>query len=65
MKKDKGKIVMRGMGGFLCPPDHPMHKQSVETDLRRRPENRGWMSLEAAVDCEYLDNATRLAARPS
>lgn len=54
---------MQGMGGFLNPPGHPEHKQSVETDLRRRPENRGWMSLSTAVDCEWLDAATRRVAK--
>jgi hypothetical protein len=63
MKKETGRIVNQGVGGFLCPPGHPMHKLSVETDLRRKPENRGWMSLEAAIDSEGLDDATRAAAR--
>jgi hypothetical protein len=58
-KKEKGKIVNKGMGGFLCPPGHPEHSYSVETDLRRRPENRGSMSLSAAVNYEWLDNITR------
>ncbi len=61
--KEKGRIAGNGMGGFLCPPGHPTHKSCVETDLRRRPENRGSMSLEAAVECEYLDDATKAAAR--
>ncbi len=63
MKTEKGRIVGRGMGGFLNPPGHPEHTHSVETDLRRRPENRGGMSLSSAVECEYLDRATRRAAR--
>ena len=58
-----GRIVAEGMGGFLCPPGHPAHEQSVETDLRRQPEKRGYMSLKAAVDCEWLDNATQNDAR--
>lgn len=62
-KKEKGRIVLSGMGGFLNPPTHPEHTRSVETDLRRRPENRGSMSLSCAVDCKYLDDATRAAAR--
>ena len=52
---EKGKIVHRGMGGFLCPPGHPMLTMSVETDLRRKPENRGSMALDYAAKCEYLD----------
>jgi hypothetical protein len=64
MMKEQGRIVTgNGMGGFLCPPTHPMHTQHVETDLRRRPENRGRESLEYAVEDETLTNATRAAAR--
>ena len=63
IKLNKGQIVMQGMGGFLNPPTHPEHTQSVQFDLRRKPENRGSASLSAAVDCEWLDNATRAAAR--
>jgi hypothetical protein len=63
MKTEKGKIVKTGMGGFLNPPTHPEHDWSVQTDLRRRPENRGSMCLSSAVDCEWLDPATRAAAR--
>jgi len=62
-KKEKGKIVRHGMGGVLCPPGHPMHDWSVQTDLRRREENRGGMCLESAVNCDWLDAATRAAAR--
>jgi hypothetical protein len=58
----KSRIVNQGMGGFLCPPGHPMHTHSVETDCNRRPQNRGGMCLESAVDCEWLDAATRSAA---
>lgn len=63
MKTEKGKIVKHGMGGFLCPPGHPMHEYSVETDLRRRPENRTSMSLEYAVESPMLDAATKAAAK--
>lgn len=62
--KQKGRIIHgEGMGGFLCPPGHPMHDYRVETDLRRKPENRSMMSLQAAVDCEWLDDAARGDAR--
>lgn len=63
MKKEKGRIRRKGMGGFLNPPTHPEHAMSVETDLIRRPENRGSMSLTAAVDAEWLDDATRASAK--
>jgi len=62
-KKEKGRLVNRGMGGFLNPPGHPEHNWSVEFDLRRRPENRGSMSLSAAVECEWLDPVARGEAR--
>ena len=63
MTGQKARIVQEGMGGFLCPPGHPMHKQSVETDLRRKPENRTRMSLEYAVESPLIDAATQAAAR--
>jgi len=63
MSKEKGNIVNRGMGGFLCPPGHPEHDHCVETDLRRKPENRSSMSLGYAVDSPMLDDATKAAAR--
>jgi len=61
--KEKARIVSGGMGGFLNPPTHPGHRAHVMTDLRRRPENRGSMSLESAAESEWLDPATRAAAR--
>ena len=62
-KKEKGKLVKGGMGGFLNPPNHPEHDFHVETDLRKRPENRGGMSLSAAAECNWLDGLTKAAAR--
>jgi len=61
-KQEKGKIIPNGMGGFLCPPGHPTHTQSVQTDLCRRVENRSAMCLESAVNCEWLEPGTRAAA---
>jgi len=65
MKYISGRVVRdnHGMGGFLCPPTHPMHTHRIETDLRRKPENRGGMSLDYAVDCEYLDPTIRKEAK--
>ena len=60
---EKGRIVRGGMGGFLNPPTHPEHDWHVETELRRRPENRGGTSLRGAAESEWLDPATRAAAR--
>jgi hypothetical protein len=48
-------VSTSGMGGFLNPPGHPEHTMHVEIDLRRKPENRGGMSLSAAAKCETLD----------
>ena len=62
-KLENGKIVAGGAGGFLNPPTHPEHNFHMETDLRRRPENRGFMSLSSAKDCEYLNRESRQAAR--
>jgi len=61
--KQKSRIIREGMGGFLCPPGHPMHDWHVEAGLRRKPENRDLYSLKAAIKCEQLDDATRVAAR--
>jgi hypothetical protein len=59
----RAKLIHEGMGGFLNPPTHPEHDWSVQTDLRRRPENRGSMSLTAASTCEYLDGFISGAAK--
>lgn len=64
---EPGKIIggtpKHGMGGFLNPPGHPEHTHHVETDLRRKPENRGSMSLSSAVECAWLDPFTRAEAK--
>jgi hypothetical protein len=61
--KERGRVVASGMGGFLNPPTHPEHAFSVETDLDRRPCNRGGMSLSSAADCDWLDDNTRADAK--
>jgi len=61
--KERGRIVASGMGGFLNPPTHPEHTHSVETDLDRRPCNRGAMCLSSAVECDWLADDTRAAAK--
>lgn len=63
MQAERGRIASGGMGGFLNPPGHPEHTMHVETDLRRRKEDRGGMALSSAADCEWLDHETRQAAR--
>lgn len=62
--KERGIIVNKGLGGFLNPPTHPEHDYSVEYDLKRRPEDRGSMSLSYAVEkADYLTDETRTAAK--
>lgn len=61
--KERGRIVHKGMGGFLNPPGHPEHEWSMQIDLKRRPENRGGMSLSAAAECDWLADLDRAAAR--
>lgn len=57
--KDQGSIVHEGMGGFLCPPTHPEHNQSVCS----RVGDRFSMCLSSAVDCDWLDEGTRNKAK--
>lgn len=64
---DKARLVCdgRGAGGFLSPPGYPTQTCRIETDLRRRPENRGSMSLDYAVreGRDQIDQATVRAAK--
>lgn len=53
--KEDARVTSGGMGGFLCPPGHPEHSYHVETDLMRRPENRGGMNLSSAVESDWLE----------
>ena len=63
MESNQARInYTSGAGGFLDPPTYPTHSISVETDLRRSPQNRGSMSLEYASTCEYIDEGTRAKA---
>jgi hypothetical protein len=59
--KERGRVVLSGMGGFLNPPTHPEHTHSVETGRRSNPDC--CMSLTSAVESEWLDDGTRLAAK--
>lgn len=54
VKIEASAIRHSGMGGFLNPPTHPEHTLSVEIDLKRKPENRGSMSLSAALGADYI-----------
>src|SRR5512135_3790184 len=63
-KRRDARVVRNGSGDFLDPPWYPTHTYSVETDLRRRPGNRGSMSLSyAAEEAPWLDEDTRKEAR--
>ena len=58
------QIVRNGQGNFLDPPEYPSHEYHVQTDLRRRPENRGSMALTYAVeDAPWLDPETKNEAK--
>ena len=47
---DPGRVDRTsGAGGFLTPPGHPEQAMHVQTDLNRRPENRGSASLSYAA----------------
>src|ERR1700741_4949794 len=61
----KDYIIVKGsMGNYLDPPGYPTHYFYAETDLKRKKENRGSMSLEyAAYECEYIDNEIKEAAQ--
>lgn len=48
------RIAPGSMGSYLMPPNHPMHTNAVETDLERKKDNRGSMSLEYALTQEYV-----------
>lgn len=61
MKRDS-RISNGSMGSFLLPPLHPGYNFSVETDLSRKKENRGSMSLEYAIESEYTDLQTKKEA---
>lgn len=58
MKRDD-KVTSGGMGSWLCPPGHPSHEFSVETDLGRKKENRGSMNIEYALTQSYIHPETR------
>jgi len=58
-KRDMGKIVNYGMGGFLNPPTHPEHTRAVQS----LHGDTFFMSLSAAVESEWLDAGSRLAAK--
>lgn len=58
------RVVRNGQGNFLDPPEYPSHEYHVQTDLRRRPENRGSMSLTHAVEeAPWLDPDTKRKAK--
>lgn len=61
--RERGRLVNKGMGGFLNPPDHPEHHFHIQTDLLRREENRGGMSLSHAATSDYLHPDSRNEAK--
>lgn len=43
-----------GMGGAFDAPGYPTLTHRVETDLNRKPDNRGGLSLVYALTCDYI-----------
>ena len=62
-KKERGRLIPGSAGSFLTPPGHPEQRFVIETDLRRKPENRTHLNLSSAVDDEWLEPGARAAAR--
>lgn len=56
---ESARIISGSTGSFMDPPTYPTHYYAVETELERRPENRGTMSLDYAAECDYIDPAIR------
>jgi hypothetical protein len=57
-KRDWGKIVNSGMGGFLDPPTYPTHAQSVHSVY----DDTFSCSLPSAASSEWLDRETATEA---
>ncbi|MBI3014014.1 MAG: hypothetical protein HYY65_02880, partial [Candidatus Tectomicrobia bacterium] len=62
---DPGRVDRTsGAGGFLTPPGHPERTMHVQTDLTRKPENRGFVSLShAANEATWLHPTVRDEAK--
>ncbi len=60
-KQPDTRVVAGSMGSAFLPPSHPGNRFEIETDLQRRKENRGSMSLEYAAELGNSD-ALRLIA---
>lgn len=58
-KSNWGKITDSGCGGFLNPPTHPEHTQSVTSVYG----HTFYISLTGAVAADWLDDECRTAAR--
>jgi len=58
-KYNWGKVVNEGAGGFLSPPTHPEHTQSVRSTFG----DTFFMSLSSARDSEWLNQETRIKAK--
>lgn len=58
MKRDD-RLTKGSTGSALCPPEHPSHSYSVETDLKRKEENRGSMNIEYALEQDYVSGQTK------
>jgi len=58
-KRNYGKIVHEGQGGFLNPPTHPEHEYCVHSTYG----DTFWISLSSAAESEWLNAATKARAK--
>lgn len=56
------RIIPRSAGCFLDPPGYPTYTYSVETDLNRHRDHRGWMALTSAASEGWVHTTVRLQA---
>lgn len=62
MPRARFKLRNEGMGGFLCPPTHPMHTRSV-VEVNTRGREVGCMCLTSALEATYVPDNVRAQAK--
>lgn len=53
------RLIKGSMGSYLTPPYHPSKFYEVETDIRRKKENRGGCNIEHALEQAYISDETK------